>query len=165
MFRNRGLQLTFTLVVLSGIGLGFYWQTNEKSVVINVEPSKIEKPTVKKEKSRVVLKAFVTVCQKLTVTVPLDVGLITQSDDLRIIKGYVENRGNTPVQFVKLQVVWSDEKGGVLEYDEVYATTEKALMPGEKANFQSSKRNMLIAKCNVKIQDWWVVTDPDKNPV
>jgi hypothetical protein len=38
-------------------------------------------------------------------------------------------------------------------------------MPGEKANFQSSKRNMLIAKCNVKIQDWWVVTDPDKNPV
>ena len=164
LFHQRWLQLTFVTVVLFS-GAVFYWPTDEKPAVVNIEPSRVKSETrvAKKKKTHVVLKAFVTACQKLSVTIPLDAGFVTQSDDLRVIKGYVENRGNTPVQFVKLQVVWLDEKDKALEYDEIYVVTENVLMPGKKVNFQSSKRNILIAKCNVRVQDWWVV-DAKKEP-
>ena len=160
-FENQWLQLALWLLLLAGIGSFVYFDMREPVKVITIVPSKTEANATiaKKVKPRVVLKAFVTVCQKLSVTIPLDAGLTTQSDDLRVMKGYVENRGNVPVQFVKLQVVWRDGKGRGLEHEEIYAVRTEPLMPGEKANFQSSKHNTLIEKCNVRVQDWWVVTE------
>ncbi|HIG39632.1 MAG: hypothetical protein ABGY96_15660 [bacterium] len=160
-FENQWLQLGLLILLVAGIGAYFYFDTRESVKVITIVPSKTTADTTvaKKDKPRVVLKAFVTACQKLTVTIPLDAGVITQSDDLRVMRGYVENHGNVPVQFVKLQVVWRDGKGKGLEYEEIYAVRTQPLMPGEKASFQSSKRNMLIEKCNVRVQDWWVVTE------
>ena len=160
---NKWLQpglLVLLLLLLAGIGSFIYFDSAEPVKVIAIAPSKTSADTsvAKKDKPRVVLKAFVTACQKLTVTIPLDAGVITQSDDLRVMRGYVENHGNVPVQFVKLQVVWRDGKGKGLEYEEIYAVRSQPLMPGEKATFQSSKRNMLIEKCNVRVQDWWVFT-------
>lgn len=160
-FENQWLQLGLLFLLLAGIGSYFYFDTRESVQVITIVPSKssTDITVAKKDNPRVVLKAFVTACQKLTVTIPLDAGVITQSEDLRVMRGYVENRGNVPVQFVKLQVVWRDGKGKGLEYEEIYAVRTQPLMPGEKATFQSSKRNMHIEKCNVRVQDWWVVTN------
>lgn len=149
--------------MIGGGGLYLYTSNSTPEPIIVVTQPKVKEAP--KFKPAVILKAFVTVCEKLTVTIPLDAGILTTSDDVRVMKGYVENRGNVPVHFVKLQLIWRNGEKRIMELDEIYSVTETPLMPGEKSYFQSTKRNILIEKCNVKVTDWWVYSmedTPDK---
>lgn len=119
--------------------------------------AQVKQKVVEKEKV-VKLKIHMTACQKLSDTIPLDAGLVL-GGDIRIAKGFVENTGDLPVQFVQIQVFWKDRKDRIIEYDDIFAVAENVLMPGEKAPFQTSRRNLLIEKCAARMLDWWVVKD------
>ncbi len=124
------------------------------------EASNIAAPVIE-EAVGVSLKTRVTVCQKLTETIPLAGGGAIKSSDLRLIEGFVRNNGNVAVQFVKVMIHWRDENDRIVEYEEVYAVAEEHLLPGAEASFTSSKRNSLISRCTAKVQDWWVVSDEE----
>ena len=142
---------------------GFYLyqqkQASEQPIVV----AKPIEPEPKKTKQVVIIKAYVTVCEKLSVAMPLDTGVTSTSEDTRVMKGYVENRGNTPVHFVEVRLMWLNDKKRVLQEDDMFAVTEAPLMPGEKAYFQSTQRNILIQKCNVKVNDWWVYQQKEED--
>ena len=87
------------------------------------EASNIAAPVIE-EAVRVSLKTRVTVCQKLTETIPLAGGGAIKSSDLRLIEGFVRNNGNVAVQFVKVMIHWRDENDRIVEYEEVYAVAE-----------------------------------------
>jgi len=153
---------TIAIVVVVGMLLSVYLIFTEEPTPVKkisveqvIPPTKVIQPQVK-------LKVYVTACQQLTVTIPLDVGIVTQSDDMRVAKGYVENIGDVPVQFVQVQIIWKDKNDKSVDASTVFAVTNDVLMPGERARFQTSKRNYLITRCNARVTDWWVV---DKDTV
>ena len=141
--------------VVSLIGL-FQLTKKSEGPAITVESNK-EKVLPKVKKASVQLKVYVTACQQLKVAIPLESGTITTSDDMRVAKGYVENIGKVPVQFVQVQIIWKDKDNKSVDASTVFAVTDEVLLPGESANFQTSKRNYLINRCNARITDWWVV--------
>ena len=155
-------RMIIALGVASLLSIALYFHNQPATsptdpVVIRQPPEKIEKKNPK-----VKLKVVVTACQKIKVTIPLDAGVITQSDDLRVVKGYVLNQGDLPVQYVKIQLYWQNTIGEFIDYDDIFAVTSKVLYPGERTNFQMSKRNILIQKCSAKLLDFWVVGDDEK---
>ena len=155
---NKVKVLVFTALFSISIGMYFYMEEVPQPVVKVVSMPKVA--AVKVKSPKVKLKAHMTACQQLKVTIPLDSGFITKSDDMRVAKGYVENIGDVPVQFVQVQIIWKNKDNKSVDASTVFATTDDILEPGEKVNFQTSKRNYLITRCNVRVIDWWVV---DKN--
>lgn len=152
-------KLAFVLVgVFASCALAGYWYVSQpiagpQILALAVEvPVKVRKPVVK-------LKVQLTDCLKFKVTIPLTAAYTTQADDIRIAKGYVENIGELPVQFVQVQVRWKDRQSRVIDHSDLFAVTDESLAPGEKAHFQSTKRNTLIEKCGSKVLDWWVVDE------
>ncbi|MBL4682243.1 MAG: hypothetical protein JKY88_16185 [Pseudomonadales bacterium] len=154
------------IAAVAGMLLGVYLfftgeLTSVKKVSVEqvITPKKVKQPQVK-------LKVYVTACQQLTATIPLNVGIVTQSDDMRVAKGYVENIGDVPVQFVQVQIIWKDKNDKTVDASTVFAITNDVLAPGERAKFQTSKRNYLITRCNARVTDWWVIdndtADKDK---
>jgi len=115
-------------------------------------------PVEKEEKPEIILKAIVESCQQIKNVVPTDVGIVSRQDSLRVIRGYVENRGNVPVNYVRVRVNWRDKDDRTIDYDLIYATAGELLMPGKQARFETGKNNLLIAKCSAKVVDWWVTT-------
>lgn len=111
--------------------------------------------------NKVSLKTHVTLCQELTETIPLSGGRTVQSNDRRLINGYVRNNGNVAVSFVKVIIHWRDANDAIIDFEEVYAVSEDKLLPGAEATFASSTRNARISRCTAKVQDWWVVTDEE----
>jgi len=147
--------IVVAIVVILGVALFLFEESvpvKKVSVTETVLPIVVRNPQVK-------LKVYVTACQKLNVTIPFDAGFVTQSDDMRIAKGYVENIGEVPVQFVQVQIIWKDKNDKSVDASTVFAITNDVLAPGESARFQTSKRNYLIARCNARVTDWWVVTE------
>ena len=142
-----------------------YWffsaeeEANEVVIVPPITPVNVIQPEAK-------LRVEVTACQKLSTTIPLDVSFVTQSENLRIAKGYVENVGHLAVRFVQVQVVWKDKTGDIIDYNDVFAVTEETLNPGERAEFQTSQRNYEIERCGARILDWWTVDqeNPGQTP-
>ena len=51
------------------------------------------------------------------------------------LTGKVRNRGETPVDFVKVQVEWRDRRGNVLDTGSAYAVGADPLPPGKSAPF------------------------------
>lgn len=150
-------QWTIAIVVVIGITLGtalFFIEDPAPVKKVSVAEVVIEK---KIKKLQVKLKVYVTACQQLKVTIPLDAGIVTQSDDMRVVKGYVENIGDVPVQFVQVQIIWKDKNDKSVDASTIFAVTDDVLLPGESATFQTSKRNYLITRCNARVTDWWVV--------
>lgn len=147
----------FISMALIGLLISAYQLTKEIPTPVVAVTSSEEKVVPKEKKASVQLKVYVTACQQLKVSVPLESGTITTSDDMRVVKGYVENIGKVPVQFVQVQIVWKDKNNKSVDASTIFAVTDEVLLPGESAKFQTSKRNYLINRCNARIIDWWVV--------
>ncbi|MFT7686687.1 MAG: hypothetical protein ACI9FB_002033 [Candidatus Azotimanducaceae bacterium] len=137
--------------------IGLYQLTKEEPKRVVTVTSSKEKVLPKVKRAKVQLQVSVTACQKIKIAVPLESGTITTSDDMRVAKGFVENIGKVPVQFVQVQIIWKDKDDKSVDASTVFAVTNETLLPGERAGFQTSKRNYLINRCNARIIDWWVV--------
>ena len=146
--------------LLAGGGFLYYQLRTPAPKTVVTPPPKIAEV----KKPRVKLEVVVTNCEKMDVTIPTEAGFLTQSSDVAVIRGYVENRGEVPVQFVQIQLYWQNEAGKFIDYDDVFAVSAETLLPGGKAPFQMSKRNSLIEKCSAKLLDWWVVRKSKKPP-
>lgn len=119
-------------------------------------PPVLEKPEKKPE---VALHIEVTDCDRITTTVDTT-GAIAEISDYRRIVGFVENRGDLSVKFVRVQALWRNKDDQVIQADDIFAVGVTPLYPGERARFEHSTRNYLIQRCEAKIMDWWVTQDP-----
>ncbi|MFT5209704.1 MAG: hypothetical protein ACI9CE_001426 [Flavobacterium sp.] len=157
---KKKLQIVICMALI-GVLIGAYQLTREApKPEITVQSSK-EKVAPKVKKATAKLQTHVTACQQLNVTIPMESGVTTTSDDMVVAKGYVENIGKVPVQFVQVQIIWKDKNNVSVEASTVFAVTDEVLLPGERAKFQTSKRNYLISRCNARVIDWWVVDTPE----
>lgn len=136
-------------------------------VIIETEFSRVqpneqtaEEPVKRDKAPEAVLKAVVTDCDMLTTSLDTT-GTTSGYGDYRRIAGYVENRGPVTVNFVRVQVIWRNKDDKIIQLDEIFATGETPLLPGERAKFEDSKRNYLIQKCGAKVLDWWTVAPED----
>jgi len=154
-----GIAAVIVITLIVTIYWFFFKQEEVKPVSVQAVT-----PEVVEEKSHVRLKAIVESCQQIKTVVPMDIGYVTQEESLRIIRGYVENRGNVPVNYVRVEVNWRNEDDRTIEYDRIYATAAELLMPGEKTSFEAGKNNVLIKKCSAKVVDWWVATGDEEPP-
>lgn len=124
-----------------------------------VAPPVFQKP----EKKRAVsLHIEVTACDRITRLIDTT-GAVAEISDYRRIVGFVENRGDLAVEFVRLQALWRNKDDKVIQADDIFAVGATPLYPGERARFEHSTRNYLIERCEAKIMDWWVAEEQGSN--
>lgn len=116
-----------------------------------------EKP-VKEKAPEVALKAVVTDCNMISRTVDRTGSITEQHSDYRRLAGYVENRGDVTVKFVRVRAIYRNKDDKIIQVEEIFAVGDTPLHPGERVKFEDSKRNYLIQKCGAKVLDWWVVS-------
>lgn len=121
------------------------------AVTVSPKPDKVKAPEV-------ALKAVVTDCDMITKSVDRTGAITEQHSDYRRLAGYVENRGEVTVKFVRVQAIYRNKDDKIIQVDEIFAVGDTPLHPGERVRFEDSKRNYLIHKCGAKILDWWVVS-------
>jgi len=141
-----GLVLLVGIIILLEIGTGGTLEDQADDTPVAVKP---KAPEVK-------LAAVVTECQKITSAMDYT-GTTEGSSDYIYLQGYLENRGDVTVKFVRVQLLWRDKEARIVEIGEVFAVRDEPLAPGERAAFEDSKKNYLIQKCGAKVLDWWAV--------
>ncbi len=146
------------LMLATLVMLALQWRSTPATPTF--APPAFEKPEKKLEVS---LHIEVTDCDKITTTVDTT-GAIAEVSDYRRIVGFVENRGDLAVKFVRVQALWRNKDDRIIQADDIFAVGATALYPGERARFEDSTRNYLIQRCEAKIVDWWVTEDPMPQP-
>jgi hypothetical protein len=141
-----GLILLVTIIVLLEISTS---SKTEDQVDTALPPAETKAREVK-------LVSVVTECQKITSAMDYT-GTTEGSSDYIYLQGYLENRGDVSVKFVRVQLLWRNKEGKTVEVGEVFAVRDEPLAPGERASFEDSKKNYLIQKCGSKVLDWWAV--------
>jgi hypothetical protein len=118
---------------------------------------------VKQKAPEASLKAVVTNCDMIAKSIDRTGSVSEQISDYRRLAGYVENTGEVTVKFVRVKAIYRNSDDKIIQIEEIFAVGDTPLYPGQRANFEDSKRNYLIQKCGAKVMDWWVVSPEENN--
>ncbi len=82
------------------------------------------------------------------------------------VRGIVENGGTDALISISLQVLWKDESRNIIDTSITSVRNEEdPLAPGESRVFEYARTLSNVAKCNVRVLDWWVLnqaSDPSE---
>ena len=134
---NRAM-LVSILIALGLFGTYLVWDKVFK-------PAKTQttapKTIVQEEKKIPALKVIVTLCKR--------------ANERTLMKGYVENTGNTELSYVTVHAIWLNRSGLAIEKSVVYVVKDDVLAPGNKQTFDSVIDNNTVSRCNAEILDYW----------
>ncbi len=134
---NRAMLISI-FVALGLFGSYLAWDTLFKPKEQSASAPEI---IAQEEKKIPALKVIVTECRR--------------ANERTLMRGYVENTGNTNLSYVTVHAIWLNRSGLAIEKNVVYVVKDKVLEPGNKQTFDSVIDNSSVSRCNAEVLDYW----------
>ena len=134
---NRAMLISI-LIALGLFGIYLMW---DKVFEPAETQTSAPKTIVQEEKKIPALKVIVTMCKR--------------ANERTLMKGYVQNTGNTELSYVTVHAIWLNRSGLAIEKSVVYVVKNDVLAPGDKQTFNSVIDNSTVSRCNAEILDYW----------
>ena len=134
---NRAMLISI-LIALGLFGTYLIWNKVFKPAETQTSAPKT---MLQEEKKIPALKVIVTMCKR--------------ANERTLMKGYVQNTGNTELSYVTVHAIWLNRSGLAIEKIVAYVVKNDVLAPGDKQTFNSVIDNSTVSRCNAEILDYW----------